>query len=139
MSQAQEPWTNEKVLEFLELYQAEVLLWNPSTRNHKNRNAVADAWQRIQQKFSMNCTILELKKKRESLMSTYRLYQKKTKESVRSGASTSEIFRSTWFAYELMDSFLGQVYNKKDTNTINTEVSGLKQSCIILDVFIINT
>ena len=96
MSQAQEPWTNEKVLEFLELYQAEVLLWNPSTRNHKNRNSVADAWQRIQQKFSMNCTIPEFKKKRESSMSTYRLYQKKTKESIRSGASTSETFRSTY-------------------------------------------
>lgn len=62
MSQIQEPWTNEKVLELLELYQAEVILWNPCMRSHKNRNAVGDAWQRIQKKFSMNCTIPELKK-----------------------------------------------------------------------------
>lgn len=60
-------------------------------------------------------------------MSSYRLHQKKTKDSIRSGASTDDIFRSTWFAYDLMDSFLGKIYNKKDNNTINTEVSELKQ------------
>ncbi|KAJ8937238.1 hypothetical protein NQ314_011993 [Rhamnusium bicolor] len=110
---SQEQWSNERVLEFLELYQAEPLLWNPMIRDHKNRNAVADTWQRVKTNFSMPCTINEFKKKRESLMSTYRLYYKKTKESIRLGAATSEIFRSTWFAYELMDSFLGPIYNKR--------------------------
>nr|CAH7751752.1 unnamed protein product [Callosobruchus chinensis] len=59
----------------------------------------------------MTCTTLELKRKRESLMSTYRLYRKKYQDSIRSGASPSEIFRSSWFAYELMESFLAAVYN----------------------------
>lgn len=125
MSSSQCQWTNERALEFLELYQSEPLLWNPMIRDHKNRNAVADAWERIRNNFTMSCTITELNKKRESLMSTYRLYRKKTQDSVRSSASSSEIFQSSWFAYEFMDSFLAAVYNKSDTNIINIEVSEL--------------
>ncbi|KAJ8963590.1 hypothetical protein NQ314_005531 [Rhamnusium bicolor] len=59
---SQEQWSNERVLEFLELYQAEPLLWNLMMRDHKNRNAVADPWQRVKTNFSMPCTINELKK-----------------------------------------------------------------------------
>ena len=56
-------------------------------------------------------------------MSTYRLHSIKFKESNRSGASTDELYTTNWFAYTLMDSFLGPVYNKDDNVTINTEVS----------------
>lgn len=119
-------WDNEKVLEFLELYQGEPVLWNPMAKQHKNRNAIADAWQRLQDSFSMGCSVADMKKKRESLMSTYRLYNKKIRDSIRSGVSTDDIYKTTWFAYELMDSFLGAVYNKLDTYTINTEVSEIK-------------
>ncbi|KAJ8942442.1 hypothetical protein NQ314_010071 [Rhamnusium bicolor] len=119
----QSQWTNEKVLEILELYQAEPLLWNPTHRQHKNRNAVADAWQRVQSSFSLPCAVPDLKKKRESLMTTYRTHNNRTKQSIRSGAGTDELFKSNWFAYDLMDSFLGPIYNKNNTSTVNTEVS----------------
>nr|CAI5867026.1 unnamed protein product [Callosobruchus analis] len=89
-------------------------------KEHKNRNAVADAWKRIRNNVGMTCTTLALKRKRKSLMSTYRLYRKKYQDSFRSGASASEIFRSSWFAYELIYSLLAAVYN-----TINTEANEL--------------
>lgn len=120
-------WTNELVLKFIELYQAEPLLWNPRNSQHKNRNAVIDAWQRIQVGLNCQFAIAELKRKRESLMSTYRLHSRKIKESSHSGASTCELYTTNWFAYTLMDSFLGPVYNKNDNVTINTEVSKIKQ------------
>lgn len=126
----QEIWSNENVLLFLELYQAEPVLWNPTVKDHKNRNAVADAWQRIQVSLGLKYAVAELKKKRESLMSTYRLYTKKIKDSIRSGASSDEVFKPTWFAYEFMDSFLGSLYNKMNTTTINTEVS--KKNCYFI-------
>lgn len=63
MSSSQCQWTNERALEFLELYQSEPLLWNPMIRDHKNRNAVADAWERIRNNFTMSCTITELTKR----------------------------------------------------------------------------
>ncbi|CAK1589268.1 unnamed protein product [Parnassius mnemosyne] len=69
----------------------------------------------------MNFSIEDLKKKRESLMSTYRLYRKKISDSTRSGSSTDDIFKPNWFAYELMDRFLAPIYDKSDTVTINTE------------------
>lgn len=37
------------------------------------------------------------KRKRESLISTYTLYTKKIKDSIRSGTSSDEVFKSTWF------------------------------------------
>lgn len=55
-------WDNEKVLEFLELYQTENVLWNPMVRDRKNRNAIADAWLRIQASCSIRFYIAELKK-----------------------------------------------------------------------------
>jgi len=107
---SQTPWDNEKVLEFLEHYQAEPVLWNPMLKEHKNRNAVADTGQRLQSSFSMACSVAELRKTRESLMSTYRIYNKKIKHSIRSGASRDNLYQVTWFPYQLMDGFLGEVY-----------------------------
>nr|CAH7730079.1 unnamed protein product [Callosobruchus chinensis] len=62
-------------------------------KQHKNRNAVADAWERIRNNFGMICTTLELKRKRESLMSTSRLYRKKYQDS-----SFTWLF-FCWFSY----------------------------------------
>lgn len=56
-------------------------------------------------------------------MSTYRLYNKKIKDSIRSGAAADDVYKCTWFAHELMDSFLGPIYNKSDCKTVNTAVS----------------
>nr|CAI5828062.1 unnamed protein product [Callosobruchus analis] len=41
-------------------------------------------------------------------MSSYRTYRKKVKDSQLSEAGTSEIYKPIWFAYEIMDSFLGE-------------------------------
>ncbi|GBP23644.1 hypothetical protein EVAR_80261_1 [Eumeta japonica] len=38
-------WSNEKVQLFIELYEEEPAIWNPSS--HKSRNNVHDAWTRI--------------------------------------------------------------------------------------------
>ncbi|CAH1967380.1 unnamed protein product [Acanthoscelides obtectus] len=56
-------WTNEKVVEFLQLYQAHPIIWNAPRKDHKNRNLQADAWRNIQQNMKMIYSIEELKKK----------------------------------------------------------------------------
>nr|XP_026483151.1 uncharacterized protein LOC113391404 [Vanessa tameamea] len=111
-------WTNETVMRFLELYQTHPCIWDPKNRSHKNKTRLSDAWTDIKNKLAEPCTVQELKKKKESLMAAYRGYRTKIKKSETPGGK-SEVYRPTWFAYSLMDSFLGTIY--KCTLQINTE------------------
>lgn len=112
-------WTNELVLEFLELYEEEPAIWNSSYIQHKNRNDLYDAWLRIKNKLSTPCSISDLKK--ESLMSSFRTCLKRVQESSKSGAGASDIYKPTWFVFETMTRFLRNKDEPK--KTINSEVS----------------
>lgn len=114
-------WSNENVLEFLDLYENEVIIWNAGHIDHKNRNLIYDAWKRIESKMGGKYSVAELKKKKESLMASFRACQNKVKESTKSGAGIEEIYKPNWFAYEKMISFLKN--NNRPRNTINSEVS----------------
>lgn len=69
----------------MELYRAKTVLWNPTVKDYKKKNAVADTWQRIQVSLGLKFAVTELKN--ESLMRTYRVDSKKIKVSIRSRAS----------------------------------------------------
>ncbi|CAG4959963.1 unnamed protein product [Colias eurytheme] len=103
-------WTNAKVIEFIELLENEPTIWNPNTKSNKNRTAVIDAWERIKNSFSLQCSIEELKRKRNSLMAAYRDHLKKLKDSYTTCSSTDDVYQPTWFAFEAMHSFLWSVY-----------------------------
>ncbi|XP_028163793.1 uncharacterized protein LOC114355257 [Ostrinia furnacalis] len=105
-------WSNASVIEFLELLQGEPILWKHRTNstNHKNRNLIKDAWIRIKTDFSMECTIEELRRKKNTLFTQYRDYLKKIRDSTMSGSREDDIYRPTWFAFDLMNSYLGEVY-----------------------------
>jgi hypothetical protein len=59
-------WSNELVLEFLELYQAEPTIYNPKHPAHITKMKVNDAWMRIKRALSVNVSVAEIKKKRET-------------------------------------------------------------------------
>nr|CAI5825375.1 unnamed protein product [Callosobruchus analis] len=42
------------------------MVWSPRIPDHKNRNKVADAWTNIQKRFSVECSIAELKNKKRN-------------------------------------------------------------------------
>lgn len=109
-------WSNDRELVFLECYQAEPVLWQAQHEGHKNKNKIHDAWMRISA--IMDIPVPDLKKKRDSLMSSYRTYRKKVKDSIHSGASADDIYKPIWFAYDTMDSFLGE--GAACNKTINT-------------------
>lgn len=114
-------WTNDIVLEFLDFYENEPVIWMAKHKDHKNRNAVNDAWKRIQDNISIQCTINELKKKKDSLMATFRPLIKKVKATSGTGSGAVEVCRPTWFAFERMARFLHGICEPR--NTQNTEVS----------------
>ncbi|KAF5294027.1 hypothetical protein FQR65_LT10932 [Abscondita terminalis] len=108
-------WPTEVTLEFLKLYELEPVIWNPKDANHKNRTAVQEAWMRIQQILSISCTIPNLKRKKDSLMATFRPMINKYKETRKPGTNPEDAYTPTWFAFETMARFLHPFYNPKTT------------------------
>lgn len=111
-------WTHDKELSFLEIYQCYPIIWDPKHCEHKDRNKVHDAWNEISEK--LNTPVKELKSKKDSLMTTYRMHKRKIKLSEQSGAGSDDIYTPIWFAFSLMNSFLGDVIDSKSNKTRNT-------------------
>ncbi|KAJ8915431.1 hypothetical protein NQ315_003192 [Exocentrus adspersus] len=110
-------WTNRSTLEFLELYQNEPVLWEPMHPYHKDKKHLNDAWVRLSE--AMEMPITELKRKKDSLMATFRSHLRRKKGSFKSGASASGIYKPVWFAYDIMEAFLGSIY--ECNTTVNTQ------------------
>jgi hypothetical protein len=111
-------WSNDRELMFLECYQGEPVLWQAQHADHKKKNKIHDAWMRIS--VIMGIPVPDLKRKKDSLMSSYRTYRKKVKDATHSGASSDEVYKPIWFAYETMNSFLGdEVTCNKTINTVS--------------------
>ncbi|XP_030034741.2 uncharacterized protein LOC115450773 [Manduca sexta] len=121
-------WSHERVLEFIELLEGEPCIWNPKSESHKNRNLVNDAWTRIISKLTVPCSIEELKKKRNTLLTQYRECLKKIKESTKTGSGADEIYRPSWFAFDAIHNFMGSVYDYRLTISTGTQESTDKSS-----------
>lgn len=107
-------WSNEDTLEFLRLYEQEPAIWNPKHSLHKNRKAVDDAWRRIEKKISFNCTVITLKRKKESLMASFRLLLNKVKSSMKVASDINDVYKPNWFAYGTMANFLEGIYQSRN-------------------------
>ncbi|XP_014245539.1 uncharacterized protein LOC106664372 [Cimex lectularius] len=108
-------WSNKVIMEFLDLYEGEPSIWNLHHADHKDRNNIYEAWKRIQGSISVDCSLKELKKKKEALMATYRKLALKVKKSSKNHTRTEEAFKPKWFAYEKMESFLHSIYEPRKT------------------------
>lgn len=106
-------WSNEVTLIFLKLYEKEPAIWNPRDPQNKNRKVVNDAWLRIQSSLGTECSITDLKKKKESLMATFRPLLNKLKASKKASNSTDEVYTPTWFAFDTMAKFLQGIYQPR--------------------------
>jgi hypothetical protein len=113
-------WSNEVTLEFLRLYELEPVIWDPKERQHKDRSSVGAAWKRIEASLNIKCSVQELKKKKESLMATFRPLLKRVKASMKTGKDADDIFKPSWFAFETMAKFLHGIYQPR--KAINTQV-----------------
>ncbi|CAF4947230.1 unnamed protein product [Pieris macdunnoughi] len=68
-------WSNEETFKFIDLYQSEPALWDPNNALHKDKNKVNDYGIALQ----TSCKFLfrNIKKKKETLMSAFRMHFKK--------------------------------------------------------------
>lgn len=130
-------WNHNLVFDFLDLLQNEDILWNPANLNHKKKQLVEDAWIRISK--ILKRPVSEIKLKKHSLMSNYRRERKKKEDSIRSGASVSEVYEPIWFAYSRMEAFLLGVDScGTTTDSINYQVIRIV-FCQILIFFLLHS
>ncbi|ENN75035.1 hypothetical protein HUJ04_001259 [Dendroctonus ponderosae] len=99
-------WTNELVIKFLDLFEREEAIWNGDHELHRNRDFIRESWLRIKTDLGGQWSVAELKKKKESLMSTFRKISQKIKKK----HSTNRPHKTNWFAYAKMDKFLHNHY-----------------------------
>ncbi|XP_066249248.1 uncharacterized protein [Euwallacea similis] len=113
-------WSNETVLDFLDYYEKEPVIWNARHSQHNNRNVVFDAWKRIERNMGGNYTVTDLKRKKDSLMASFRTRLKKVRLTIQNEAGADELYvKPSWFAYEKMARFLLDKDEPKDI--INSE------------------
>ena len=110
-------WSNELVLQFLELYAAEPVLYDPKHPYYKQKKMTNNAWHRIQENFDVAIPMSEIKKKKDSLMASFRYQMRRRKEAVAAGETPIKI---SWFAFDFMYGFLGQIY---ENETVEDSVS----------------
>jgi len=99
-------WSNELILELLDLYEQEPCIWNPKHPHYKIRNSLHDSWEYISKNLSSTYSISELKKKKDSLMATFRKLANNVKASKKTGSGSEDIYKPDWLAYKAMAKFL---------------------------------
>lgn len=114
-------WSTDKTYEFIEALQELEVIWNPKHIEHKDRNAVHEAWMTLHKNF--NVPVKDLKKKKDALLATYRKLSRKVSASKGTGTGAASVYKPTWFAYDALNTFLHGIY--VPGNTINSEVSKL--------------
>lgn len=115
-------WAQEDIIQFLKAYETEPCIWNPQHADNKNRKKVNDAWRRVQESLSFNCSVEELKKKKDSLMASFRTLVTKQKKLLKSGISADKLPQPRWFAFETMERFLAPVYHCAVAVPVNNKV-----------------
>lgn len=112
--------------EFIELYKFEPCLWLVKSKDYHDRNKRAAAYMKLTEKLKEiepNATKDDVLKKINSLRSNVRKEKKKYKESLKSGASTEDIYKPTLWYYDLFD-FLGDedTPRKSLSNVVDDQV-----------------
>lgn len=107
-------WCNDTTLKFIGLYEAESVIWNPNHAQYKDKIAAAEAWDRIAN--IMGAQVPDLKRKKETLMTSYRLMKKRQLKQ-------GDEFVTSWYAFRSMDNFLGHLYEKYKDGESNGDCS----------------
>lgn len=101
-------WKKGLILQFIELYGKNEVLWNINHRHYKVISKRTQAWEDISNELSV--PVQELKKKISSLLASYR----KVRQRCPVPSNTDEADKPTWFAYDSFY-FLHDQYKPKSS------------------------
>ncbi|KAF7274315.1 hypothetical protein GWI33_013021 [Rhynchophorus ferrugineus] len=88
-------WSNRTVLQLIEAYREQPVLWNSTDFYYKNRNRKEDGWNELAGIFGTDSS--EIKKKIQFLLASFR--REKQKVMITSGVGTNEVYNIKWFAF----------------------------------------
>jgi hypothetical protein len=91
-------WSNTVSLRLIGLYREKELLWNPTHADYKSKLKRLDAWNETSQ--LLGCDQTEVRKKMESLLTSFR--RERQKEEMKTGSGADEAYKSSWFAFKCM-------------------------------------
>ena len=103
---------------FLELYQNEPVLWNPTREDYKKRESRAAAARRIATAMEIDgFTETHVITKFKNLRSSYLQEVKKNRQSMKSGSSSDEVYTPKVRWFKTMDSFLKPHVKERETQS----------------------
>lgn len=102
-------------MRFVELYEAEEVLWNVKLNDYKNKDARNAAIQRIIQNLNSECTIQDVNSKINNIRSTYIQEKNKIKISTGTGSGADDIYVPTLPWFEIAERFLSGVVKSRKT------------------------
>lgn len=109
-------WGDEKTLLFVMQYREYECLWNTSSPLYKNKIARDNAYKKLCSNMNdENLTIKFIKNKIKNLRTTYHQELKKIKDSMRSGAGSSDVYKPTIPWFKEMHSFLENSTENRET------------------------
>lgn len=101
-------WDQESSLAFMEGYKNEEILWNNKHPLHKDREKMNEAWERLSEEFGK--PVAELKKKKDNMLT---IYNRNKRQECK-----TQNFISNWFAFKVMNSFLGERRAQKESASV---------------------
>ena len=90
-------WTNDKVVNLIDLYRNRPVLWDCRLKEYKDRNKRMDALLEIA--FSFGVEKGEIERKIKNLVCHFSRELKREREVSKSGAGSDDVYKSKWFCY----------------------------------------
>ncbi|KAF5293220.1 hypothetical protein FQA39_LY13688 [Lamprigera yunnana] len=112
-------WTNAKVCELIELYRDRPVLWDCRLKEYKDRNKKQDALQEIADTFVVDKQVVE--KKIKNVVCHFLREIKRERDSSKSGAGNSDVYKSKWFCFNNMLFLKDRNTPKETTDTITQD------------------
>ncbi|XP_046994393.1 uncharacterized protein LOC124606455 [Schistocerca americana] len=93
-------WSKQNTLHFIEAVRRHPCIWDVKIRDYKNTHKRYDEWEEIAKAF--NVSRKECENKWHNLKSQYSRELAKRKSSKGSGSATSNVYHTSWYAFESM-------------------------------------
>ncbi|KAK3849385.1 hypothetical protein Pcinc_043862 [Petrolisthes cinctipes] len=125
-------WSRDLVLQLVDVYRANPMLWDPTNPSYKDRNKKCDAWKAIGAK--LNVDRLEAMKKIDTLTAQFRRELRKMKD--KSGSGSDEVYKGNWFAFNSL-TFLMDKMKPRSTSDAGMKVSNMSYRQYLLYIVIV--
>ncbi len=114
--EAEKQWSDEEIITLIELYEGNPVLWDHLSQEYRDRNLRKLAMDKIKASFEKR-TEEEIKNQWHTLKTIYQREYTRQEASIKSGSTTSEVYKTKWKFFESMSFVLrcSEVYNSQST------------------------